>query len=259
MVNFHVQFGRMSGDNGMDQNNNVIELENIFFAYAHDREVFNGLNFRLSKGEKVGIIGHNGSGKTTMLHILMGLLRPVKGRVKLFGKPVKTENEFRAARRDAGFLFQNADDQLFCPTVLEDVAFGPLNLGKSPEEAKKMSREVLADLNLKGFEDRVTHKLSGGEKKMVALATILVMQPKVLLMDEPTSGLDAKTISRIMNILNHLDISYVIASHEYDFLSRTTTDIFRMSQGRIEYDGPSKNLHSHYHRHPMGEAAHEHK
>ena len=112
-----------------------------------------------------------------------------------------------------------------------------------------MSCKTLADLNLKGFENRVTHRLSGGEKKMVALATILVMRPNVLLLDEPTSGLDEKTISRIMHILNHLDISYVIVSHEYDFLSRTTTDIFRMSQGRIEYDGPSKNLHSHYHRH----------
>ncbi len=243
----------------MDENNAIVELENIYFSYQGGRHVFKNMAFKLFEGNKIGVIGHNGSGKTTLLHILMGLLRPDDGTVKLFGKSVKTEKEFRYARQRIGFLFQNADDQLFCPTVLEDVAFGPLNLGKSPEEAKEMSYRTLLDLNLKGFEDRVTHKLSGGEKKMVALATILVMQPRVLLLDEPTSGLDEETISRIMNILNGLDISYMIVSHEYGFLARTTTDIFRMKHGTLCFDGPSENLHSHYHRHPMGKASHEHR
>jgi len=242
----------------MDENNAIVELENIYFSYQGGRHVFKNMAFKLFEGNKIGVIGHNGSGKTTLLHILMGLLRPDDGTVKLFGKSVKTEKEFRDARQRVGFLFQNADDQLFCPTVLEDVAFGPLNLGKSPEEAKEMSYRTLLDLNLKGFEGRVTHKLSGGEKKMVALATILVMQPRVLLLDEPTSGLDEETISRIMNILNDLDISYMIVSHEYGFLARTTTDIFRMKHGILCFDGPSENLHSHYHRHPMGKASHEH-
>jgi len=242
----------------MDEHNTIVELNNIYFSYSGGRNVFQDLAFRLTEGDKIGVIGHNGSGKTSMLHILMGLLQPDSGSIRLFGKTVKTEKEFRMARRDIGFLFQNADDQLFCPTVLEDVAFGPLNLGKSPEEAREMSYKILSDLNLKGFEDRVTHKLSGGEKKMVALATILVMQPRVLFLDEPTSGLDEETIIRIMNILKGLDISYMIVSHEYGFLARTTTDIFKMKDGTLSYDGPSDNLHSHYHRHPMGKTSHEH-
>jgi cobalt/nickel transport system ATP-binding protein len=242
----------------MDDNNAIVELEKVHFSYQDGRHVFKNMSFTLFEGSKIGVIGHNGSGKTTLLHILMGLLSPDQGMVKLFGTPVNTEKEFQKARREIGFLFQNADDQLFCPTVIEDVAFGPLNLGKSPEEAKEMSFKTLSDLNLMGLANRVTHKLSGGEKKMVALATILVMQPRVLFLDEPTSGLDEDTISRIMNVLNNLDTSYIIVSHEYGFLARTTTDIFRMKDAALMYDGPSENLHSHYHRHPMGKRHHEH-
>jgi len=242
----------------MEKHNPIVELDKICFSYPEGRRVFQDMTFRLSEGDKIGVIGHNGSGKTTMLHILMGLLRPDAGTIRLFGETVETEKGFRRARQGIGFLFQNADDQLFCPTVLEDVAFGPLNLGKSPEEAKEMSYNILSELNLNGFEGRVTHRLSGGEKKMVALATILVMKPKVLFLDEPTTGLDEDTILRIMTILNGLDISYMIVSHEYGFLARTTTDIFKMKDGNLFYDGPSENLHSHYHRHPMGKAHHEH-
>jgi cobalt/nickel transport system ATP-binding protein len=157
-----------------------------------------------------------------------------------------------------GFLFQNADDQLFSPTVLEDVAFGPLNLGKKPKEARDMSLEILRELKLEGFGDRVTHRLSGGEKKLVALATVLVMKPEVLLLDEPTTGLDEDTSIRIIDILNNLDISYVIVSHEYDFLARTTRHIYSMRGGGIRYDGSSEDLHSHYHSHPHGKALHHH-
>ncbi len=138
------------------------------------------------------------------------------------------------------------------------MAFGPLNLGKTPEEARELSLKTLEDLNLKGFEDRVTHMLSGGEKKLVALATVLVMAPRVLLLDEPTTGLDEDTNQRIMGVLNNLPISYIIVSHEYDFLARTTRGIYRFERGRLLYDGDSTTLHSHYHRHPAGKAPHEH-
>ncbi|MBW2112905.1 MAG: energy-coupling factor ABC transporter ATP-binding protein, partial [Deltaproteobacteria bacterium] len=225
----------------------IIQLENICFAYPGGSPVLDNLCFTLEKGAKLGLIGHNGSGKTTMLHIIMGLIKPSSGTVRVLGKPAETKKDFLDVRRRIGFLFQDADDQLFCPTVLEDVAFGPLNLGRSPEEARRMASETLESLNLKGFEDRITHRLSGGEKKLVALATVLVMKPDALLLDEPTTGLDEETSIRIIDLLNGLDIGCAIVSHEYDFLARTTRHIYSMQKGRIVYDGDSSTLHSHYH------------
>lgn len=244
----------------MDKNNVIIKLEEVCFSYPYSNSpILDHLNFQLQSGEKIGLIGHNGSGKTTFLHIIMGLLPISSGMIQVFGKPVLSEKDFRSVREKVGLFFQNADDQLFSPTVLEDVAFGPLNLGKTPEEARDMSKQILEELNLKGFEDRVTHKLSGGEKKLAALATVLVMQPEVLLLDEPTTGLDESTRERIIGILNDLDISYIIVSHEYDFLASTTRNIYSMNGGRIAYDRDSVTLHSHYHTHPMGKYPHKHK
>lgn len=236
----------------------VIELENVSFFYPGGKTVLSGVDFQLRKGEKVGLIGPNGSGKSTLLYLLMGLQKPSAGVIRLFGEPVCTEAEFQQARRRLGLLFQNADDQLFSPTVIEDVAFGPLNLGMDPAQARKKARNTLEKLDLKDFEDRVTYLLSGGEKKLVALATILVMEPQVLLLDEPTTGLDETTCRRIMEILNEMEISTITVSHEYDFLARTTEKIFSIRQGRIQYDGSSADLHSHYHIHPAGAIPHGH-
>jgi cobalt/nickel transport system ATP-binding protein len=238
--------------------NPIIQLEKICFSYPNGRSVLDNLQFEIKQGEKLGLIGPNGSGKTTFLHIIMGLLSASSGTVRIFGKPAETEQDFRGVRQKVGFLFQNADDQLFSPTVLEDVAFGLLNLGKKPREAREMSLKTLKDLNLEGFEERVTHRLSGGEKKLVALATVLVMKPDVLLLDEPTTGLDEDTSKSIIDILNGLGISYVIVSHEYDFLARTTRDIYSMQGGKIQYKDRSENLHSHYHSHPHGKVPHTH-
>ena len=200
----------------------LIELQNITFTYSGaPQPVFQDFHYQLLPGEHIGLIGPNGSGKTTLLHLIMGLLRPQAGSIVVFGQEVKKEKDFVEVRRKVGLLFQNADDQLFCPTVLEDVAFGPLNLGKPPDEAIRIARETMARLGLTGFEDRVTYKLSGGEKKLVSLATILAMEPQLLLLDEPTAGLDEKTKERLIHILNHLDIGYMIVSHEHDFLNHT--------------------------------------
>jgi len=242
----------------MDGDRVIIEVEDVSFSYPFGGNVLDRLSFHLHEREKVGLIGPNGSGKSTLLHILMGLVKPSGGTLRLFGRRVETEKDFFETRKKTGLLFQNADDQLFSPTGLEDVAFGPLNLGKSPKEAREMAVETLEKLDLHGFEDRITHKLSGGEKKLVAMATVLVMDPKVLFFDEPTTGLDEKTNQRIMSILNSLDISYVIVSHEYDFLARTTQSIYSMADGKIQYNGDSAALHSHYHIHPAGETPHKH-
>ncbi len=243
----------------MDGDNLIVDLHDVCFSYPHTkRMVLDHLTFHLRRGEKIGLIGHNGSGKTTLLHMIMGLIHPSSGSIRIFGEPARTEDDFLSIRRRIGFLFQNADDQLFSPTVLEDVAFGPLNLGKTPAQALDISLKTLKKLNLKGFEDRVTHRLSGGEKKLVSLATVLVMEPEVLLLDEPTTGLDESTRERIITILNDLDISHIIVSHEYDFLTETTRNIYGMEEGRIVHNGDSSAMHSHYHRHSMGAHPHEH-
>ena len=246
-----------SGVYGMAQLKTILELENIHFSYETGKPVLSNVNFSLQEGEKLGLIGYNGSGKTTLLHIIMGLLKPSSGIIRVLGKQVVSRKDFVEVRRRIGFVFQNADDQLFSPTVLEDVAFGPLNLGKSPKEARMMAMEILEMLNLKGFENRITHKLSGGEKKLVSLATVLVMQPKALLLDEPTTGLDEDAWFRIQSLLNHLDIGAVIVSHEYDFLAGTTRKIYSITGGRIVFDGDASTLHGHLHRH--AEIRHPHQ
>jgi len=234
----------------MDGLNPVIELEHIHFGYEAGARVLDDLTFSLHEGEKAGLIGYNGSGKTTLLHVIMGLLSPSKGTIRVLGRRIETRKDFREVRRTIGLVFQHADDQLFSPTVLEDVAFGPLNLGKTPKEARRVAMETLERLHLRGFENRITHKLSGGEKKLVSLATVLVMQPKALLLDEPTTGLDEEARVRIASLLAHLDISSIIVSHEYDFLAETAQKIYSMKGGRIEFDGDSGALHAHLHRHP---------
>lgn len=203
----------------------LIELQNLTFAYpGAAAPVFQDLNYRLLPGKHIGLIGPNGCGKTTLLHLIIGLLRPQAGKVVVFGREVKKEKDFIEVRQQVGLLFQNADDQLFCPTVLEDVAFGPLNQGKTPAEAIRIAHETMAGLGLQGFEERVTYKLSGGEKKLVALATILAMKPRVLLLDEPTAGLDEQTKHRLIHILRDLDMTLMIVSHENEFLEHTVRE-----------------------------------
>jgi cobalt/nickel transport system ATP-binding protein len=236
----------------------LIELENIRFSYPGQKPVFQDTAFALGPGEKAGMIGPNGSGKSTLLHLIMGLVKPLSGSVRLFGKKADSEKDFQEARMRIGLLFQNADDQLFSPTVIEDVAFGLLNMGVKPAQARIRALETLEALHLTDHANRVTHRLSGGEKKLVALATVLVMQPEVLLLDEPTTGLDEPTHRHIVEILKQIDASCIIVSHEYDFLSLTTQTVYTLTAGKIVYNGDSRLLHSHYHAHPAGTVPHTH-
>ena len=241
----------------MQQNDLLINLEGISFKYPDGPPILDALDFKLHRGDRVGLIAPNGSGKTTLLHVIMGLLKPLSGKLEIFGRPVREENDFAAVRRRIGLLFQDADDQLFSPTVLEDVAFGPLNLGKSKSEAVEIACQTLNSLGLAGFEDRITFKLSGGEKRLVSLATVLAMEPEVLLLDEPITGLDRTTKAKLTEILANIGLSYVLISHDFDFLAETADAIYTMEDGKILLD-KALHLHEHVHAHELGTYPHQH-
>ncbi|NVL90142.1 MAG: ABC transporter ATP-binding protein [Desulfobacterales bacterium] len=241
----------------MDKNNFIINLTDVSFAYPDGAPVLDKLNLRLRRGECLGLAGPNGSGKTTLLHIIVGLLKPSSGNIEIFGKTARQEEDFQGVRQRVGLLFQDADDQLFHPTVLEDVAFGPLNLGKSRDEARAIAGKTLEVLGLAGFEDRVTYKLSGGEKRLVSLATVLAMGPEVLLLDEPVAGLDEATEKRIIDILKGIGLSYILVSHNIDLLAETTHYIGYMIDGKISVD-EERVPHTHIHVHEHGRYTHKH-
>lgn len=235
----------------------IIQLCNISYHYAlTSSPVLHNLNLEVAD-ERIGLIGPNGSGKTTLFQIMVGLLVPDNGQVVFEGRNMGCEKDFRLLRRQVGLLFQSADDQLFSPTVLEDVAFGPLNLGYSPVEAKDIASGTLKELGLAGFEERITHRLSGGEKKLVALATILSMRPRLLLLDEPTNNLDPATRKRLIDILMGLPQAQLIISHDWDFLACTTSHLYTLEHGhlhRCDHD----HIHSHQHIHRYGDHPHQH-
>jgi len=241
----------------VEKNDLIIHLQGICFNYPGSPKVLDSLDLKLYRGNRIGLMGPNGSGKTTLFHIIMGLLKPSSGSIEIFNRPVKTEKDFIRVREKIGLLFQDADDQLFSPTVLEDVAFGPLNMGKSRDEAMDIARNTLNFLGLTGFEDRITYKLSGGEKKLVSLATVLAMEPEVLLFDEPTSGLDDRTKATLKDVLAGLDLSYIIISHEIDFLAKIANSIYSMNNGKMLFD-KEVHVHQHVHAHPHGAYNHKH-
>ncbi len=238
--------------------NPIIKLENICFAYPGSTvKVLDSLDLEVYAGDRIGMMAPNGSGKTTLFHTIMGLCRPDAGKIEIFGRPVSTEQEFQAVRSKIGLMFQDADDQLFCPTVVDDVAFGPLNLGLSADEALDRAREMLSTLGIADLETTITHRLSGGQKRLVALASVLAMEPRVLLLDEPTAGLDNGVKDKLVKIMNSLDISYVVISHEFNFLTAITDRVFSMENGKILADEEVR-VHQHEHMHKLGNHPHKH-
>lgn len=211
----------------------LIELKDIHFAYPGRPPVLAGASLTLEDGERLSLTGANGSGKSTLLRIVVGLLKPAQGRVTAFGADRVEEKDFLDVRRLAGLVFQDPDDQLFCPTVAEDVAFGPLNLGKSRDEAMAIVDSVFDRLQLSDFRDRITHKLSGGEKRLVTLAAVLAMEPRVLLLDEPSNALDEAVTERLIDILNDLPLSMLVVSHDAQFRRRVETRRLHLQDGRV--------------------------
>ena len=218
----------------------MIEFQNVSFAYEKGRPVLTDLSFRIERGEAVGLIGANGAGKSTVMKLLLGLLEG-EGRILVDGVAVGRET-LGEIRRKLGFVLQNSDDQMFMPTVYEDMIFGPLNYGLSREEAEARVDAVLARLHLEELKHRYNHKISGGEKRMAAIATILAMEPEAVLMDEPTSALDPCNRRIVINTIRELGQTKLISSHDLDMILDTCDRVILLSGGRIAADGPAREL-----------------
>jgi len=220
----------------------LIELTDVRFGYAGGAALFRGLSLDVRRGDRLGIVGANGSGKTTLFHLVMGLLEPSAGALTVLGRPVRSDDDHAFVRRRVGFLFQHSDDQLFCPTVEDDIAFGPLNLGFGEDAARAAVGRTLEELELSGYARRLTHRLSGGEKRLVALATALVTRPEVLLLDEPANGLDPRSRRRLISVLARLPATQVMSSHDIEFVRAACTRVVVLAEGALIADGATDDV-----------------
>lgn len=226
---------------------NIIETRNLTHIYRGKIKALDGINFTAKPGERIAIIGANGAGKSTLFKHFNGILKPTGGEILVKGEPISKQN-ILDVRRTVGVVFQDPDDQIFAPTVKQDVAFGPMNLGLSPEDIEKRVHESLETVRLTGFEERAPHHLSMGEKKKVAMAGILAMQPEVLVLDEPTAGLDPGGAIRLIKLINemnrHLGITIITATHEVDIVPLLADRVCIMSMGKIIGDGTPLEIFS---------------
>ncbi len=218
----------------------MIEFQHVSFAYEKDRPVLRDLSFRIEKGEAVGLIGANGAGKSSVMKLLLGLLQG-EGKILVDGVEVRKDT-LAEIRRKLGFVLQNSDNQMFMPTVYEDMMFAPLNYMLTREEAEARVDAVLARLHLEHLKHRYNHKISGGEKRMAAIATVLAMEPEAVLMDEPTSALDPYNRRIVINTIRELDQTRIITSHDLDMILDTCDRVILLSEGRIVADGKASVL-----------------
>lgn len=217
----------------------MLEFKNVSFSYG-DHPVLDNLSFKIDDGEAVGLIGANGAGKSTIMKLVLGLLAG-EGEICLDNISVCKKN-LAEIRKKIGFVLQDSDNQMFMPTVYEDMIFGPMNYGMSREEADRRVDEVLASLNLTELKHRSNHKISGGEKRMAAIATILAMQPEVILMDEPSTALDPVNRRTVINTVNSLKQTKLIASHDLDMILDTCDRVILLSRGKIAADGDAEKI-----------------
>ena len=218
----------------------MIEFQKVSFAYERERPVIRDLSFRVAEGESVGLIGANGAGKSTVMKLLLGLLTG-EGQILVDGTAV-TKQTLPEIRRKLGFVLQNSDNQMFMPTVYEDMIFAPLNYGLSREETEAQVERVLKELGLEDLKHRHNHRISGGEKRMAAIATILAMEPEVILMDEPTSALDPYNRRVVINTIRTLPQTKIITSHDLDMILDTCDRVILLSHGEIAADGPADTI-----------------
>jgi len=222
----------------------IIETRDLTHNYRSGSiPALDGINFCVKPGERIVLLGANGVGKSTLFKHLNGILKPTSGEVLIKGQAINRSN-IKNLRRTVGVVFQNPDDQIFLPTVAQDVAFGPMNLGLPLEEVERRVKNALGMVRLTSHEDRAPHHLSGGEKKRVAIAGILAMKPEVLILDEPTTGLDPGTASKLMRLImemnKNLGITIIIATHEVDLVPDFAQKVCVLSAGKIKGEGSSK-------------------
>ncbi|MTJ53709.1 ABC transporter ATP-binding protein [Anabaena sp. UHCC 0253] len=221
---------------------NVVEVQNLVYAYSHQQPVLQEISFTLRTGDRVALMGATGSGKSTLLENLIGLKQPQSGKVWINGIPI-SPNTLPQIRQQIGFSFQDANDQLFMPTILEDITFGPLNYGVSSIAAKEKAHQLLADFGLEAYAHRSAHELSGGQRRLAALAAVLALDPAILILDEPTNGLDPAWRRHLAQVLLKLPIQVMlIASHDLHWLGRVTQRALVLSTGKIQIDGDIQTL-----------------
>ena len=219
----------------------IIEFKDVFFNYPDGTEALRGVSFRITHGESVGIVGANGSGKSTLIQHMNGCLLPTSGTVTI-GDLVLTKKTRREIRRKVGIIFQNPDDQLFMPTVFDDVAFGPLNLGMDEAAVRERVRWALGMVNGLDLRDKPPHHLSGGQKSSVAIASVIAMEPDILALDEPAANLDPRSRRSLIVFLKTFNHSKMIASHDLDLILDLCERCIVIGAGRVVADGPSAEL-----------------
>lgn len=220
---------------------NIISVSDLSFGYDSKRKVLENINFQLKKGESVGLVGANGVGKSTLLRILVGLNTGFQGDVMVNNIPLEKKN-LKTIRKNIGYVFQDADSQLFMSTVFDDVAFAPRNYGMSEAEVNEKTMEALKVVHIEQLKDKQIYKLSGGEKKLASIATVLSTEPDVILMDEPSVALDPKNRRNLINILNRLNQAKIIASHDLNMIMDTCERTILLSDGKIIKDGNTKEI-----------------
>ena len=218
----------------------MIEFQNVTFSYDPAHPVVENLSFSIGRGEAVGLIGANGAGKSTIMKLMLGLLSG-SGQILVDGMSMSRQN-LSAIRSKVGFVLQNSDNQMFMPTVYEDMIFGPRNYGLSKEETEKRVDSVLEKLGLQELKHRHNHKISGGEKRMAAIATILAMEPEAILMDEPSTALDPVNRRTVIRTINTLPQTKLIASHDLDMILDTCQRVILLSGGKIVADGDTETI-----------------
>ena len=225
-----------------------LETKNLSFTYPDGTEALKNVNIQIKKGEKIAIMGPNGAGKSTLFSHFNGLSEPTSGHVDIDGeKIVFTREELLKVRQKVGIVFQDPNDQLFAPTVKEDVAFGPMNLGLDYDEVNARIKEALEMVGMSGFEDKTPHHLSGGQQKRVAIAGIIAMRPEIMILDEPTAGLDPEGVDKVLNILNKLNeegMSIIISSHDIEMVNHFADKIFVLYGGEIIAKGDKHQIFS---------------
>jgi cobalt/nickel transport system ATP-binding protein len=221
---------------------NLIETTDLTYTYQDGTKALQNINLSIKKNDRIAILGPNGAGKSTLLKIISGLLFPFEGSVTILGNALKKKN-VKNIYGKLGLLFQDPDDQIFMPNVWDDVAFGPINIDLDEKEIKKRVRYALNHTELTGFEKRVPHHLSFGEKKRVAIAGIIAMKPQILLLDEPTANLDSKTREEFMGVINTLKTTVIIATHDVNSAIRMADKAFVINTNQLAY-GPIKDIFS---------------